>query len=419
MGRWMLGQRSRLILPPPPWGGVFRFSATIGPFLASGRLTEQPLTVLINGAPVLTTSLRHVMTIEFATPEGLISPDTQVEVMFVHPGALAPARFIPGEDARELALSVWSLTVLGPPRPEGLAVPPRQGPPVWQVRSLGNLGNRMIECMVARAVQARVPGSVLAGVELDEWGLSTEREAPGWADDVVLDARGLDVEAMAALLRRPGTRKIAHRGYGQRVPCFPPLETCREMFRPVTDNVTVYDERYLVINVRGGDIVDGHVPFYVLIPPNFYRDLIARARLIPVFMGQLDPNPYTALLRAAFPGALFVMSQGPMRDFETMRRARNLVVSISTFSWLAAWLSRATTIHLPVNGLFDPRHAPDVDLLPSDDPRYVFHLFPVNHAVPPSALERAFAAIDGTWREIDRDAVRRLREAPTRDAVAA
>ncbi|MCC6736670.1 MAG: hypothetical protein IT534_11175 [Bauldia sp.] len=48
-----------------------------------------------------------------------------------------------------------------------------------------------------------------------------------------------------------------------------------------------------------------------------------------------------------------------------------MAVAVSTFSWLATWLSpRAETIALPVAGLFHPAARPDIDLLPIDDQRY-------------------------------------------------
>ena len=53
------------------------------------------------------------------------------------------------------------------------------------------------------------------------------------------------------------------------------------------------------------------------------------------------------------------------------------------YAWLAAWLScSAENIFLPVNGLFNPMQKNGVDLLPFDDLRYKFFLFPINYAVP-------------------------------------
>lgn len=61
-----------------------------------------------------------------------------------------------------------------------------------------------------------------------------------------------------------------------------------------------------------------------------------------------------------------------MVDFERLRSAKHVCLSISSFSWLAAWLSSlAKTIHMPVAGIFDPRRGVQ-SLIPGDDARYRF-----------------------------------------------
>src|SRR6185437_3810679 len=125
-------------------------------------------------------------------------------------------------------------------------------------------------------------------------------------------------------------------------------------------------------------------PDYTLIPVEFYTALVAETGLRPVFMGQIGANSYIERLRRAFPDARFIPSRGPLRDFEIIRRSRNVIVSVSTFSWLAAWLSDADRIFLPMTGFYNPAQFPEIDLLPLHDPRYRFYLFPVNYAVPES-----------------------------------
>lgn len=96
----------------------------------------------------------------------------------------------------------------------------------------------------------------------------------------------------------------------------------------------------------------------------------------PVFVGQThDNNDYCRRLRQRFPDAAFTPKASPLTDFETLRRASHLVAAVSSFSWLAGWLSSARTINLPVAGILDPRIRPDIDLLPLDDARYRFHQF--------------------------------------------
>jgi hypothetical protein len=164
----------------------------------------------------------------------------------------------------------------------------------------------------------------------------------------------------------------------------------------------------LLCNIRQGDILDGHHPDYVLLPIDFYAELIGRTGLNPVFMGQLEPSPYLAALRARFPAARFVQSGGAAADFEQIRRARHIVPAISTFSWVAAWLSDAEQIFLPVLGLFNPAQNRGVDLLPLHDGRYKFFHFPAHYASPVGGFAAAHAALRGLWRQVSPEDLQRL-----------
>jgi hypothetical protein len=110
------------------------------------------------------------------------------------------------------------------------------------------------------------------------------------------------------------------------------------------------------------------------LPFGFFEALIRDSGRKPVFVGQIhDDNDYCRRLRLRFPDAEFAPKMWPVADFETLRRASHLVGAVSSFSWLAGWLSSARTISLPVAGIFDPRIRPDIDLLPLGDARYRFH----------------------------------------------
>ena len=90
-------------------------------------------------------------------------------------------------------------------------------------------------------------------------------------------------------------------------------------------------------------------------------------------------------MRKRFPNAPFISSRGPLEDFAAIRNARNIVISVSTFSWLAAWLSEAEQIFVPMLGFLNPNHFHAnkiIDLLPTDDARYRFFLFPLHFGLP-------------------------------------
>lgn len=151
-------------------------------------------------------------------------------------------------------------------------------------------------------------------------------------------------------------------------------------FPALTDTDDHGGEDDLVINIRGGDILKAIHPHYTQLPPEFYEALIARTGKHPIFYGQLDPSPYLEELKQRFPTATFIPSRGVERDFDFIRKSHYIVPALSTFSWLAAWLSNAKKIFFPVAGIFSPAQHPSAMLLPLDDKRYEFYTFPIYFA---------------------------------------
>jgi SAM-dependent methyltransferase len=397
-GAWMIGQTSRLVLPRPPrLDADFVLQAVIGPMLANGRIPHQRMRIVINGHTIYDEAMTGLANITCPVPTAAIAARPFIEIIFEHPDAVSTSSLGEGDDVRPLAGSIWNLTLLSQsPLPDNL--PAAVAQPTFHTRAIGNLANRMIQHMVALAVQDQAPDCLLTGTELPEWNIPSIPDDGTWADVAIVDEQFIDIAKTADILNSHTVYKITHRGYGQRMENFLPRERYRNVFVSEETDITGYDHRHLVINVRTGDIVDGSISIYVLTPLNFYRDLIARTGLIPVFMGQLEPNAYTDALRAAFPDAIYVPSQGAIRDFECIRRSKNIAISVSTFSWLAAWLSDADQIFMQVNGLLNPLQVSQVNLIPLGDPRYRLYLFPINTASPD--FQSAHRAIDGQWREV-------------------
>jgi hypothetical protein len=133
-------------------------------------------------------------------------------------------------------------------------------------------------------------------------------------------------------------------------------------------------------------------PDYIVLPPNYYRMLAERSGLDLVFFGQIGDDPYSDSLRQAFPDARFVVGRNPGYDFEVLRRSCNIAPSVSTFAWLAAWLSEAERIYLPVGGFYNPIQHPRYNFLPVDDPIFEYILLPYSKAVNLRTDPKGFAA---------------------------
>jgi len=163
---------------------------------------------------------------------------------------------------------------------------------------------------------------------------------------------------------------------------YPPRAECRRLLGPtIAPSAAGYGPDTLVCSIRGREILHAQHPDYLPLPAAYYRMLVDRSGLTPVFLGQIDDNPYTDSLRREFPDAKFVGTINPAHDFEVLRRSVNLALSISSFAWTAAWLGAPKLVYLPVGGMFSPIQHPDSLFLPLDEPEYQYTLLPFARAV--------------------------------------
>src|SRR5690606_25555023 len=185
------------------------------------------------------------------------------------------------------------------------------------------------------------------------------------------------LDQLVGLLQCGQRVHVRIRGVSTRMAYYTPhLRAIRGLFQPVVPRAKGYGEDYLVVHVRGTDAIAGGHPNYLPVPLSWYAQLEAHTGLRLVFVGQLGEDPYSCALRARFSDAVFAPAQRWEDDFNLLRTSTHVAIAVSTFSWLAAWLSEsARRVHVPVLGLLHPHARPDVDLLPLDDERYEFHMF--------------------------------------------
>jgi hypothetical protein len=271
--------------------------------------------------------------------------------------------------------------------PSHTAAVARGQAPIIHINSLnGNLANRMLQYMAALRLQAPVPSAILSNVQLLEWGIETQEVLPGNNDPAIrVDATDkFDIAILAERLRNGDAAFVMIDDYLQNVAFFPDPDRYRSVFVPATEQVAelpVFATDELIINIRSAEVLDG-IPQYPLVPIGFYRDIVQSTGLRPVIMGQIEPSFYCEELLDAFPHARIIPSQGAIRDFEMIRSANNIVPSVSSFSWLAAFLSHAKVVYLPVTGFYNPATVRNVDLLALHDPRFRYYLFPLTTGMP-------------------------------------
>jgi len=137
-----------------------------------------------------------------------------------------------------------------------------------------------------------------------------------------------------------------------------------------------YGDEFLVAHVRLGDIAQGRHHNYSPLPISWYRHLAETTGRRLVFMGQLDDGYYCRSLRRHFPDAIFATPGAPHEDFNIIRASTHVAISVSTFAYLATWMSdRVRSIYMPIWGIFDPATRKDISLLPDGDARYSLYRF--------------------------------------------
>ncbi|WP_158742210.1 hypothetical protein [Acidisphaera sp. L21] len=290
--------------------------------------------------------------------------------------------------------------------------------PTIRIRPLGNLGNQMFQFMAAQTIASQVPGSVIANVDIPEWNLHYPDSSDDPTDRLVFDHRQevtqvsfVDPDALAAALNAEAISRVELSHYCQNTGNLLPPAGYTAFF-PFDGAVGGAGPDELLINIRLGDIANAQHPDYVLLPIAFYRMLVAVTGLRPVFLGQLDDGAYLAALKAEFPDAVYLPSKGAIADFQFIRNSCNIVPCISTFSWCAAWLSQADRIIFPVAGLFHPLQGRHAWLLPLDDARYSFYVFPIYYSAPQDAALHYHAGLENLWRLVCPGMLEGLRTAP-------
>jgi hypothetical protein len=277
------------------------------------------------------------------------------------------------------------------------------------VRHKARSANRVFQYLCALKLQDMVPGAAVHGYDLDIFGLRDTLPAPPEDErNLVIDAgHELPLDRLAHLLNADLADSVTLYVYGQRLEYLPPPAQVRTILG--LDAPMVAADR-LAIHIRAEDIFAAPHPDYPPLPFAFYERMIAQSAVPPVFFGQLDAPAHVAALRQRFPTASFRPAAEPLADFKFLMGSAEAVLSVSTFAWLAAWISPVTRrIVLPVSGFFNPAQRPEIDLLPLGDERYAYFGFPV---VKWAATDMQMTAIFDDQSEtplLDEAALRRTR----------
>jgi capsular polysaccharide biosynthesis protein len=287
-------------------------------------------------------------------------------------------------------------------RPQSTSARPR----VLDLHMHGGVAERAMQYLTARHIAEKSEGCALSGVVLPEWGIENV-VIEGEPDDSGIGVVGewVNVDGIATTLRAGFKDRIGLRTQARWLSNFPDVEVSRSLLPANDKDVSGFQTEYLVAHIELP--VDGDAN-RVLLPIDFYEELAQSTGLRLVFLGELDSSAYCRALRERFPDAVFQYAS-PTQIFHTLRHSVNLVPAVTSFSWLAAWLSRADRILLAVDGFLHPVQNPMIELLPENDSRYDFYLFPINYAASANGFDQAHAALRNRWRRLARSEIACLR----------
>lgn len=250
--------------------------------------------------------------------------------------------------------------------------------PIIIVRHKGRLANRMFQLMLAIELSKKLGDAPVFGYDIPEWKITGPKPPilgmlPG--EMFLISKHTFSLKNLLLLLEKKFVNGVVIEGWGMRLEYFGPPQRYRKLFQSTLVTPQVSD-RELLINVRAEDILSGWHPEYFPMAFSYFEKVISITGLSPVFMGQIGEDNYSLALKKRFKNARFLPATSPMLDFQTIRSAQHIALSISSFSWLAAWLSEtAVTIHMPFAGLFKPR-IDGTNLVPLSDSRYRYYKVP-------------------------------------------
>ncbi len=248
------------------------------------------------------------------------------------------------------------------------------------IRPGGFLANQMFQYMLAKTIEHRSGKEThITGQTMPEWNLEAgEHDVP--ADKVFeIKTNFFDLDALIKDVQSGLIDHVVIKALGMRLEYFEEADFYNQFFQPPASEAKKrvdLSEKDLLVHVRGGDVLQGAHQDYFPLPFHYYHNLFEQTGLTPVFIGQIGKDEYSQNLKSEFKECRFLQGGSVISDFETIRHAPNVALSISSFGWMATFLSKLKKqVYVPVGGFLNPKQRPDIDLLPANDPVYTYFSF--------------------------------------------
>jgi hypothetical protein len=261
-----------------------------------------------------------------------------------------------------------------------------------EVKYIGGLGNRLFQYCLGRII-AETLGFKLKAAPIPGFS-STVRTVEGkdFSDGAVQELGGNQIDLPAVLENRTPRKVLVH-GYFQRYEYYQPFKDAirKQWLIPDLQPPAQRPGHEIVLNIRRGD----YIQMGWATPFGFFEELLNSTRCDRVFIvTDVPEDPFFHRFKKYQP---VLFHKTPLEDFAMLLSFKKIVISQSTFSWWAAFLSEAGEIVVPQsdNSLWSGniKHL-DVDMRinldVTDEDR--FKLVPVRESYRPNLPELMFNA---------------------------
>lgn len=222
-----------------------------------------------------------------------------------------------------------------------------------EIKFQGRLGNKMYQYALGRIIAENL--GLALDARLHEFPNASSVDGHRFEVPVQrLTGHRLDLNSILAD-RTP--RRIVVDGFFHRHELYAEhIESLRAWFDHDEAQWLRPHKKELVLHVRGGDLYrtsGAPHPNFPPIPFRHYRRVIEETKpeQVAVVCESAD-DPVATKITDRFGGRL--ISQTPAQDFYFLKSAGQIVLSLSSLAWWAAWLSHADKIVFPMYGFWHP-----------------------------------------------------------------
>ena len=156
------------------------------------------------------------------------------------------------------------------------------------VRRKGRLGNKIFQAMLAFELSVRIKGSEIYGINLSEFNIVyPDISNAGIGRAFIVNHHRLNFDFLAHLLNNQIVDSVIIESFGMFLDNFVNLNQYKQKFYPTISGVNIHLDEIL-IHIRSEDIESGWHSQYFPLQFSFYKNLIKKTGLKPVFNGQLE-----------------------------------------------------------------------------------------------------------------------------------